>query len=169
MKKNNSSYGRPEVENCIFHPQDIKRVKQSHEFFLRHLLDRDFTMVELARDACMSETKYKKIFRHVFNTSAFKYYQELRLQYAFNLITKDKLHIKEVAAILHFRNSQKLSLALRRFFEVSIPELKTMSAIYYKCAEPLPRNRKKIKRTKKCKSIPADSKQALKHSDESLK
>ena len=151
MKKNNSSYGRAGVGNCTFHPEDIKRVKQSHEFFLRHLLDRDFKIVEIAREACMSETKYKKLFRYVYNNSAFKYYQELRLQYAFNLITRERLHIKEVAAILHYRNSQKLSLALRQFFEVSIPELKTMSDVYFKCAEPLPRSKRKMKRTKKIK------------------
>ena len=150
MKKNNSSYGWPKVENCTFHPQDIKRVKLSHEFFLRHLLDRDFTTVDLARDACMSETKYKRIFRYVFKTSAFKYYQELRLQYAFNLIVRDKLHVKEVATILSYHNPQKLSLALRKYFEVSIPELKAMSAIS-KCAEPFPykKEEKKIKHIKK--------------------
>ncbi len=124
-------------EKFPFHPEDVLRVRRSHEFFLRHLLCKDFTITDLARNACMSETKFKKVFRTVFKRSVYKYYQDLRLFYALQLIARDNFSLKQTAAVLHYANPQKLSISLRKYFGVPVQELRKVEVLPV-CAEPLP-------------------------------
>ncbi len=124
-------------EKLPFHPDDVDRVRRSHQFFLRHLLCKDFTITDLARDACMSETKFKKVFRAVFKKPVYKYYQDLRLFYALQLLARDHFSLKQTAAVLHYANPQKLSISLRRYFGVPVHELRKVEVLPL-CAEPLP-------------------------------
>lgn len=124
-------------EKFPMHPDDVERVRRSHEFFLRHLLCKDFTITDLARMACMSETKYKRAFRTIFKMSVYKYYQDLRLFYALQLIARENFSLKQTAAALHYANPQKLSIALRKYFGIPIHELRKVEVLPV-CAEPLP-------------------------------
>ncbi|MGE4568986.1 MAG: helix-turn-helix transcriptional regulator [Bacteroidales bacterium] len=124
-------------EKFPFHPDDVDRVRRSHQFFLRHLLCKDFTITDLARNACMSETKFKKVFRAIFKKPVYKYYQDLRLFYALQLIARDNFSLKQTAAALHYANPQKLSISLRRYFGVPVHELRKVEVLPL-CAEPLP-------------------------------
>ncbi len=126
-------------EKFPMHPDDVERVRRSHEFFLRHLLCKDFTITDLARMACMSETKFKKAFRTIFKMSVYKYYQDLRLFYALQLIARDNFSLKQTAAALHYANPQKLSIALRKYFGIPIHELRKVEVLPV-CAEPLPQD-----------------------------
>ncbi len=74
------------------------------------------TVSVLARQAHMSETKFKLIFKRVYGCNPYEYYQKNRMIKAKNLLVTGKFSVKEVGLTLNFKNLSNFSVAFRKEF-----------------------------------------------------
>lgn len=74
------------------------------------------TIAILAREAAMSPSKLKMLFRSVFGMSIFEFYQHHRLAYARQLIIARKLTIGEIGLKIGYNNLSKFSQAYKKQF-----------------------------------------------------
>ena len=74
------------------------------------------TVEVLAKQAAMSPSKLKTLFRSVFGMSVFEFYQHHRLAYARLLIEGRKLTIREVGLKIGYNNLSKFSRAYKKQF-----------------------------------------------------
>ena len=73
-------------------------------------------IAQLAKEACMSESKLKRIFRQVFGDSIFNYYQMRRIQRAAQMLKEGYGSISDVGYALGFTNLSHFT----RIFERTI-------------------------------------------------
>jgi len=69
---------------------------------------------ELARTAGMSESKMKRLFKQIFGTTIYTYYQTVRLQEAMRLLRDQHLSVSEVGYHLGFQNMSHFTRLFER-------------------------------------------------------
>lgn len=74
------------------------------------------TVDVLAKQAAMSPSKLKTLFRSVFGMSVFEFYQHHRLDYSRHLIEERKLSIGEIGLKIGYSNLSKFSQAYKKRF-----------------------------------------------------
>ncbi|HEX2535418.1 MAG TPA: helix-turn-helix transcriptional regulator, partial [Chitinophagaceae bacterium] len=74
------------------------------------------TIPELAREAMMSESKLKKIFKAVYGMPPYEYFQKHRMQKARTLLLSGKYSIKDVGYTLGYNNLSNFTLAFKKEF-----------------------------------------------------
>ncbi|GAB3919919.1 helix-turn-helix transcriptional regulator [Larkinella terrae] len=95
--------------------QDIQVIYKLKEQVLDHL-ETPPVISDLAARAHMSPTKLKRLFRQIFGTSIFSYYQTFRMKEAARLLQSEKRSVSEVGYQLGFTNLSHFS----RIFEKHI-------------------------------------------------
>lgn len=68
----------------------------------------------LAGTACLSKYHFLRLFKQAFGLSPYQYLQGLRLQKAEQLLRHTRLSVSEIAAMLHFENSNSFSRLFRQ-------------------------------------------------------
>ncbi|TDQ11023.1 helix-turn-helix domain-containing protein [Pedobacter metabolipauper] len=85
---------RKDIFNYPFNNEDVKVI-----YDIRGLLIQNFSespnLSELARSACMSESKMKKLFKQIFGKSIYNYYQYFRMMEAAYLIREKKFSVSQ--------------------------------------------------------------------------
>ena len=99
-------------------PDQIERIHQAKEILLDNL-DNPPSLVALARQVGLNDCTLKQGFRQVFNTTAFGYLQQQRMQWARSLLLDRCLKVKEVARIIGYTNPSQFAAAFKRQFGVS--------------------------------------------------
>ncbi|HVG41712.1 MAG TPA: AraC family transcriptional regulator [Chitinophagaceae bacterium] len=74
------------------------------------------TIKELSREAAMSESKLKKIFKVVYTLPPYEYFQKQRMQKAMQLLLSGNYAIKDVGYTLGYANLSNFTLAFKKEF-----------------------------------------------------
>ena len=74
------------------------------------------TIRELAREAAMSESKLKKVFKGVYGLPPYEYYQRQRMQKAKLMLTSGEYSVKDVGYTLGYANLSNFTLAFKKVF-----------------------------------------------------
>lgn len=94
---------------------DVQTIYKIRDAMLKQL-DISPNLDELASAASFSKSKFKRLFKQIFGTSPFNYYQSFRMQEAANLLRENKLSVSEVGFRLGFSNLSHFT----RLFETHI-------------------------------------------------
>jgi AraC-like DNA-binding protein len=113
-----SAFDLPAYSNIttLNYQSDIEAVFKIRNELLDTNYTKHLTVDVLAKQAAMSSSKLKKLFRSVFGTSIFKFYQHHRLDYARQLIEGRALAIGEIGLKIGYTNLSKFSHAYKRQF-----------------------------------------------------
>ena len=74
------------------------------------------TLKELAREAAMSESKLKKIFKAVYGLPPYEYYQQQRMQKARLMLLSGNYSVKDIGYTLGYANLSNFTLAFKKVF-----------------------------------------------------
>jgi AraC-like DNA-binding protein len=74
------------------------------------------TLKELAREAAISESKLKKIFKTVYGLPPYEYYQQQRMQKARLMLLSGEYSVKDVGYTLGYVNLSNFTLAFKKVF-----------------------------------------------------
>lgn len=97
---------------------DLARILASQELLVNHL-EASFPGIDvLAKEACMSPTKYKTMFRKITGLSPNAFYQSNKLEHARKLLESGKFSVGEVAEKLKFANGSYLSEQFKNYFGI---------------------------------------------------
>lgn len=91
-------------------------IQSLHDYILQNLDKPLPTLKELARIFQTNEFKLKTGFRHFFNTSIYRFYNERRLSRAYNLIMQTNLSLKSIALMSGFEDYVTFSKAFKKRF-----------------------------------------------------
>lgn len=99
-------------------PKDEQKIATVAEVVLSHL-DRIDSLDSLARRTGISRSKMTQGFRALYGISIESYWQEHRMQKAYDLLAKDGLPVKEVAFELGYAELSSFTRAFARAFGIS--------------------------------------------------
>lgn len=74
------------------------------------------TIKELAREAAMSESKLKKVFKIVYGLPPYEYYQKQRMQKAKQMLLSGDYSVKDIGYTLGYANLSNFTLAFKKVF-----------------------------------------------------
>lgn len=74
------------------------------------------TIKEMAREAAMSESKLKKVFKSVYGLPPYEYYQKERMKKARMMLLTGQYSIKDVGYTLGYANLSNFTLAFKKVF-----------------------------------------------------
>lgn len=106
---------RPKQTVYPISDQDLKAVYGVRDTMIEKL-NTPPVIAQLAKEACMSESKLKRLFRQVFGDSIFNYYQMRRIQRAAQMLKEGYGSISDVGYALGFTNLSHFT----RIFERTI-------------------------------------------------
>lgn len=97
-------------------PHDLYKLME-----VEHMLVKDFsklppTIVDLASYTSMSVSKLKSLFKQVYGSGIYEYYQKNRMQKAKNMLLTQSHTVKEVGLKLGYTNLSNFSLAFKKEF-----------------------------------------------------
>jgi AraC-like DNA-binding protein len=115
------------------HGKDLSLRLSNYEMqqlkLVESLLMKSFTgpppsISKLAREAAMSPTKLKKMFKAVYGSPIYEYFQKHRMQHAGELLLSGKYNVKEVGTQLGYANLSNFTLAFKKEFNCLPSEFK---------------------------------------------
>jgi AraC-like DNA-binding protein len=109
-RENNSTL--PENINEI----DFENIMQIEKYLLTIYKDRFPSNTFLARKACMSETKLKRLFKQAYSMGMYEYYQKNRMHKAKEILLTTDKSISQVGNMLGYQNLSNFSSAFRKEF-----------------------------------------------------
>ncbi|MGM0295829.1 AraC family transcriptional regulator [Enterococcus sp. AZ034] len=96
-------------------------------YFLENHYKEEITLEKLAQDQFLSPTYLSKVFKEATGVSPINYLIEIRLKRARDMLTNEKLTIKEVASAVGYQDAYHFSKSFKKLFGVSpssvIPKL----------------------------------------------
>lgn len=121
-----SLYKRDTFSADHFKVSDKNRIAvyRSEKFMLGNL-SRPFPGISvISREAGISETSLKAVFKLVYGKTLFQYFQEKQMLFAREILLKDQIKIKELARLMGYENSSKFALAFKKHIGCSPSEVK---------------------------------------------
>lgn len=111
------------------YPLNVADVKMMYR--IRDKINADLALVpsipSLAQEAAMSESKMKRLFKQIFGSSIYNYYQALRMQEAAYLIREQKKSVSEAGYALGFSNLSHFSRIFERYIGLKPKKYTTSS------------------------------------------
>ncbi len=104
---------RKNTKVSVLNELDVQKVYEIRDRILEHL-DSPPNLSTLARSAGFSESKLKRLFKQIFGSSLFSYYQGFRIQEAARLLKENKLTVSEVGYAMGFTNLSHFSRAFEQ-------------------------------------------------------
>lgn len=74
------------------------------------------SILQLSKEAGMSPTKLKKLFKAVYGNAMYEYFQKKRMQHAADLLLNKKYSVKEAGTSLGYANLSNFTLAFKKEF-----------------------------------------------------
>lgn len=114
-------------EGRDFSREDINRLIAAEQELLRDFSNPAPTIATLSRKAAMSPSKFKKIFKTIYGSPVYSYFQDHRMEKARLLLLSGKYSVSEVGHAVGYANLSNFSAAFKRKFNqlpsaVSSPE-----------------------------------------------
>lgn len=104
------------IPNNTATKDEVKRLVTIESKLISDFTQSPPSISELAREARMSETKFKNKFKELYAASPHEYYQKNRMILARNLLVTGKYSVKEVGIKLNFKNLSNFSIAFKKEF-----------------------------------------------------
>jgi AraC-like DNA-binding protein len=101
-----------------FKSSDIQTIIEVEQTMLEDFSRKPPSINDLARKAAMSTTKFKNLFKAVYGTPVYEYYQQKRMKRAADLLFKEKLSVREAALKVGYNNISNFSAAFKKQYEV---------------------------------------------------
>ena len=98
-------------------PGDIDRLQEIKEYITLNY-HRSFTIIGLARQAGINQTKLKAGFKELFNTTLFGCLHDIRMKEAKRLLLDERLSVGEVADRIGYQHAHHFTAAFKRKFGV---------------------------------------------------
>ena len=105
---------REETNIYALNIHDIQTIYKVREWRLEQLAN-PISIEDLAKYANMSPSKLKRLFKQIFGSSIFSYFQKLRMQEAARLLKEEKLSVSEVGYQLGFSNLSHFSRVFNEY------------------------------------------------------
>ncbi|SEB10656.1 helix-turn-helix domain-containing protein [Pedobacter hartonius] len=102
--------------------EDVSNIISSQSYLVEHIKDHFPGIPALASKACMSETKYKKIFKKITGDSANSFFLTNKLSFAKELLEKGNHTVAEIADEFNFFDASHLIEQFRNSYGVSPKE-----------------------------------------------
>ena len=106
--------------------EDIERVKRVKDI-INSSFNKKLTIVQLAKEVALNQTKLKKGFKELFNETIHEYLKEVRLKKAIEYLKEDRYSIKEVALMVGYTNQSSFSYAFSSKYNCSPKEIQKNS------------------------------------------
>ncbi len=97
--------------------QDIETAQKIEALITNDITIPPPTIKEMAREAAMSESKLKKVFKTVYGLPPYEYYQKRRMQKAKLMLLSGEYSIKDVGYTLGYANLSNFTLAFKKVFD----------------------------------------------------
>jgi AraC-like DNA-binding protein len=112
VSKRSTNAGLPESINNT----DFQSIMQIEKYLLSVYQDSFPSIITLARKACMSETKLKKLFKQSYGLGMYEYYQKNRMHKAKEMLLTSQKSIGEIGNTIGYQNLSNFSSAFRKEF-----------------------------------------------------
>lgn len=96
--------------------QDIETAQKIEAIITNDVTVPPPTIKEMSREAAMSESKLKKVFKTVYGLPPYEYYQKQRMQKARLMLLSGQYSIKDVGYTLGYANLSNFTLAFKKVF-----------------------------------------------------
>lgn len=96
---------------------DIQTIREIEQLMVQDFSKKPPSINDLSRRAAMSATKFKNLFKAVYGTPVYEYYQQRRMQMAAELLSSTNLSIKEVAIKVGYYNISNFTTAFKKLFK----------------------------------------------------
>lgn len=96
--------------------RDIETAQQVEAVLTQDITRLPPTIKEMARNAAMSESKLKKIFKTVYGLPPYEYYQKQRMQKARLMLLSGDYSVKDIGYTLGYSNLSNFTLAFKKVF-----------------------------------------------------
>lgn len=103
---------------------DVQQLMQVEAMLTKNVLSRPPTIEQLAQAATMSSAKLKKLFKEVYGTSIYAYYQKQRMSIARDLLLTGDYSVKEVGLSVGYTNLSNFAAAFRKEFDILPSEIR---------------------------------------------
>ncbi|PBJ04606.1 helix-turn-helix transcriptional regulator [Flavobacterium sp. ACN6] len=97
---------------------DFSNIIISQEFLISSIKDSFPGIKILSENACMSETKYKKLYKKITGLTPYEFYINNKLEAARDLLISGKYNIAEIANELNFPTASNLTQLFKQYFKV---------------------------------------------------
>lgn len=103
---------------------DIQQLMHVEALLTDNILLRPPTIDQLAQEAAMSSAKLKKLFKEVYGTSIYAYYQKQRMNVARDLLLSGDYSVKEVGLQVGYSNLSNFAAAFKKEFNLLPSEIR---------------------------------------------
>ncbi len=110
-----------------FKTDDIQTIREIEQLMVEDFSKKPPSINDLSRKAAMSATKFKNLFKVVYGTPVYEYYQRRRMQVAAELLSATDESVKEVAAKVGYHNISNFTTAFKKQFNQLPQEYKLTS------------------------------------------
>lgn len=111
------------TSNKQIHPKDLNELIQS-----RRRIDanpqNNIPLEELAQQAGMSLSKFKRLFKQVFGTTPYQYYLANKMELAMETLKKGDYSVSETGFVIGYSNLSQFSKAFKNHFGILPSEVK---------------------------------------------
>lgn len=120
-----------QLHNCNppphFSNKEIAQKMLALRSFLIENMGEYYSLKELASQVGTNEFTLKKEFKRIFGETVFGFWREIKMEKAQELLSKNKIPIKEISEIVGYKNPQHFSTAFKKNFGMSPSAFKNMS------------------------------------------
>lgn len=103
---------------------DVQQLMQVEAMLTSDVSNRPPTIEQLAQTATMSSAKLKKLFKEVYGTSIYAYYQKQRMAVARDLLLSGTYSVREVGLKVGYTNLSNFAAAFRKEFDILPSEIR---------------------------------------------
>jgi AraC-like DNA-binding protein len=104
---------------------DIQTIIEVEQYMLEDFSRKPPSINDLSRRAAMSATKFKNLFKAVFGTPVYEYYQQKRMELAADFLAKG-LSVKEAGLKIGYNNISNFSAAFKKQYGVLPQDYKVL-------------------------------------------
>lgn len=94
--------------------KDRALIDKVERYLMANIYEKFLGIEQLAIHFNVSSTKLKSDFKKVHGTSIFSYFQAMQMEFAYQIVMKGELKIKEVGALFHYESASKFTKAFEK-------------------------------------------------------
>jgi transcriptional regulator GlxA family with amidase domain len=98
---------------------DLKAIREAHHNMVANLAQPLPSIVTLASNACMSLSKFRKLFQHIYGQNVYDYHLNARIEYAKKLLLENELTITQIAYKVGFSHHQSFIKTFMKYTQLS--------------------------------------------------
>lgn len=119
-------YESAENSEAVHHlsKADLERI-QLAALLIRENIESPFTIIELARQVGINQSKLKSGFKTVFGTTVFGYLQQIRMAEARKHLLDTRLSVQEISNLVGYQNMSNFSAAFKNIYGYSPAKLRS--------------------------------------------